>query len=78
MAVVRDNLKGTPAEVLRQMPKKQNLKQNIRSKHKRVVPKTCPNSLEELKEIPDNLRSTLTEELFLIYVSRYPNQQATN
>lgn len=63
--ILRLELPEVPAEVLAQLPEREQLKKSIRRVRKKTFPAN-PKSLEDLDDLPDRYKRTFVGENFLI------------
>jgi len=66
--VLRTELRSVPAEVLPHIPERESLKKTVRRSRLKGLPRH-PTTLQELEQLPDRNRHTLSGETFLIYDS---------
>ncbi|XP_051162212.1 uncharacterized protein LOC127282157 [Leptopilina boulardi] len=67
--ILRDNLGNLSAAILAKLPERENLKKSMRRERRRQLPPN-PKTLEDVIELPEFYRKTLSNERFLIYDSR--------
>ena len=67
--ILRDELPRVPSGVIAHLPERHNLIRSMRQGRKASQP-LAPNSLQDLQEVPEVYRRTITGDRFLLYDSR--------